>query len=416
MAKTMTKGASDLPKFRYLDDVTRYVDEMAHEVDLLTKVSKKQAQMLASLKSPAAKVQALLTKAASFVFTVGPDDDDDKDQRRNLKRKIDPNLVKVVVPNLKKLQERYALAEEFYEKRRSLESVEATLTMQFRNRSEGPAYNEALSSVRALRAKVDAALKEVLGELHEIASGHIPKTFQTYMHAVEEEVQRHVNFEDSNLFLYVHVSDDGEIVFTYYLLLNHAINDEGKVTPHLYIAVQWIVGDKGGHVKVYVNHEYELPNKLMREPGTAVSNAGEAVKAISHLLDLEDFSTALGTLPFKHHLAKDPNPDLFSYKEFVSKVAVDNENMIFKLRRGVGPSQRREIAYQLYQEVKHMLKVPKGAKLKMEISSDQILFNLASVASPGQVNTYQAEWIKDQFGLSDSALRKVVNIINQDKG
>lgn len=400
--------ALELPKFRYVDDVTRFLDKMNEEVDELASMVHVQQKALAFLQSPKENVQAALLKAATFEFNVSPEAGE---KRSHLKRKIDPDIPKIVVPNIDKLKNQYALSENLYEKHRLLESVETQLALQFPDRG-GEGYQNAAGALKALKDKVGEKLKEVLGFLNEIAAKHVPRTFKRYMEAIALEVQEHVAFEDSKVFLYVSATPEGELAFTYYLMLIGATNDEGKVTPHLYISVQWVVGSS---INVQVNHEYELPNQLLREGGTDVGSVGEAVKAISHLLDLEDFATSMGTVPLATQLRMDPstiNQTMFTFKDIISKIDIDSEKLVFKLRPGLEKEQIKEIGYALYPEVKELFKGSRKTKLRMSSTSKQIEFQVINVAERGAVHFQDAEFLQQRFGLNDSQLRKVVELLN----
>lgn len=404
--------AIELPKFRYIDDVNRFLDQLNTEVDELSSLIKVRQTQLAYLNQPKDSVKAAIVNAATFEFTIDPDAGAKK---THLKRKIDPELTKIVVPNVKKLEQQYNLSEDLYEKHRTLESLETQLSMQFPDR-RGEAYEEAVSGIRKLKAKVGDALKKVLGFLNEVAAEHVPKTFQKYMTAIVQEVQEHVTFESNEVFLYVSTTAEGQLAFTYYLMLKDATNDEGQVTPHLYISVQWLVGES---VHVQINHEYELPNALMKDPGTEVGTVGEAVKAISHLLDLEDFSTSLGTVPLATQLKMDPSKiteGMFTYRSFIKKVGIDSDRIVFTLRPDVTEEQLEEIKYPLYQEVKELFKRSRGIKLRMSVSKKEIAFNIVNVAQHGEVNVQDAEFLKDRFGINDAQLRKVVQVLNNPKG
>lgn len=412
-AKLIRSASIELPKFRYLDDAVRYLEQLSDETRETDQVIKQMKKSLAYLLSPKENVKAALVTAADMEFVI-TDDSDDKSRRSRMRKKINPALIKeIAVPNLNKLEKQYKLSEDLYEKHRTLEAMQTQLAMQFPDR-RGEAFDSAMGSLKALTEKVAAQLKEVLGFLSDVAEQHVPNEFKKYMNAVSAEVSEHVLFEDSNLFLYVHVDSEGELVFTYYLMLINATNDEGRTTPHMYISIQWKV--TANEVEVQINHEYEAPNKLLKTGGTAVDSAGEAVKAISHLLDLEDFSTSLGTLPLSQQFRKAPDqmdPNMFSFRQFIGKLEVDNDELVFKLRKGVSKDQAKEIAYQLFQEVKQLIKNSRTAKLKVTYTNKEIRFRIVSVAQGLDVSTYDAEFLRERFGLNEQQLRRVVNIINQ---
>jgi hypothetical protein len=244
----------------------------------------------------------------------------------------------------------------------------------------------------------------------------VPKTFEKYIDAVRQEVQEHVLFEDSNLFLYVSTTPEGQIAFTYYLMLVNATNDEGEVTPQLYISVQWVVTQG---ITIQINPEYELPGQLLKEGGNEVSSVGEAVKAIGDLLALEDFSSSLGTVPLSTLLRKpisEMKPEMFTYKDFIQKLDVDNDKLVFKLRKGVDEEQSKEIALALFQEVKALFKNSRSAKIRMKPSTTQIEFSVTNLAKGGEVSSQDAEFLGEKFGLNEQQLRKVINVLNSGAG
>lgn len=403
--------AIELPKFRYIDDVKRFLDDLEEEVDDTGKLIKVYQTQLAFLKKPKDWIGASLVKAAEMEMTISQD----PGKRTNLKRKIDPELTKVVVPNVKKLEKQYALSEDLYEKHRTLEAAEAQIAMQFPDR-RGEAYEGVMASLNTLKSKVAEQLKTVLGFLNEVAEKHVPKTFEKYIDAVRQEVQEHVLFESSSLFLYVSTTPEGQIVFTYYLMLINATNDEGEVTPQLYISVQWIVTEG---ITIQINPEYELPGQLLKEGGTEVASVGEAVKAISDLLTLEDFATSLGTVPLSTLLRKPSSelkPEMFTYKDFVSKLEVDNDQLVFKLRKGLDKQQVDEIAKALFMEVKSLFKNSRTAKIRMKPSTSQIAFYVVNIAQGGEVSTHDADFLVEKFGISEQQLRKIVSLLNSPRG
>lgn len=408
-----TTAAIDVPKFRYLDDIKRYLDDLEKDVDESGKLIQQQQKLLS-------KVLHLDTSAtlAALVFDVTPSDR--KNQLKTLRQmrtKIDPELTKVIVPNMKKLQSQYALAEDLYAKHKAVESVETTLSLSFPNR-QGPEYQATVTQIKKMKAKIAEQLKICLGFLNEVAAQHVPKQFVKYTTLIADLVNDHVIFKESQSFLYVSVDDDGNLVFTNYLMLQDVANDEGDVAPHLYVSVQWILADEPV-ITVDLNHEYEVPNKLIGS-GEEVGSVGEAVKAISEMLELENFSSALGVVPLALQLKVDPtslNPNMFAYRDFIDEVKVDEKTISFRLRKEAdSPETVTEIAAQLYKELKALMKA-KGVRLTMRETKDGkthvITFTIVKVAEGGEFNDYDMEFLRDKFGLTNQALRKIVNIINQ---
>lgn len=405
-AAKKTSAANELPRFRYLDDAVRYVDSIAGDLDELEALIKTQRKMLASVMLKGKKAQA----AVEFEITAPSGKGAPKS---NLKFKIDPSLTKVEVPDIKKLKTQYNLLEDLYDKHRALEMAEAQVAAQFPKEGRGEAYDEFVKGTRQLKAKVAKMMSETFAFLNQVAAAHVPKEFTKYQRAVQLEIEKHVPFKRNDHYLYVSVDDDGNIVFTDYIMLIDAVNEAGEIAPHLYISVQWVVG---GPVRVQVNHEFESPSRLQREGGEQVGTVAEAVRAISHLLELEDFATSLGTVPLSTMLKMEPGQiDLaqFEYGNFIDKVKVDEDKITFTLRPDA-KEMYDQVSYQLFEELKTMVRNSRTARWRMDVSKKpkEISFVLKSAAQEGDVSIHDADWMRSKFHLNDSQLRKVVHLLN----
>jgi hypothetical protein len=236
---------------------------MRSDVDETENLISVQQKALAHLKSPREWVHAALTKSRS---------------------KIDPQLKKVVVPNIEKLSAQYGLSEELYDRYRTLEAVETQIAAQFPDR-RGDAYERAVGALRELKKKIASQLRSVLLFLSSIAAKHVPKTFNNYRQAIAQEIEDHVIFDASEQFLYVNTNSAGDLVFTNYVMILNAKSDDGRTVPHLYISTQWIVGVA---TYIQVNHEFELPAALDRDHPAATMQ--EAVTTLSMILTAEGFA------------------------------------------------------------------------------------------------------------------------------
>jgi hypothetical protein len=394
-----------------MQDAQRFLKEIEDDVNEQSQLLKKQQKMLG------ASLAAIRVTAADTVFNLSPSSE--KNQRsliRKLKHNVDPELDKVVVPNLKKLESQYNLAEDFYEKLKGIEQAETQVQMTFHNR-RGPEYNALMTQFKTLKTKVQNALKDCLQFLSDVAQKHVPPGFQKYIDMVVEQVNEHVICRDSSTFMYVSVDPNGNLVFTAYILLQDVANDEGAVAPHLYISVQWLLG-KENEVRVDLNHEYEVPNKLLGQ-GEPVGSVGEAAKAINELLELENFSSTLGVVPLAIQLNVDPTTiklSQFKYGDVIDKLSVGEHSMKFVLRSEINNSDSiTEIAYQIYKELKVLMK---RGKVKLSMTTEkvgkqtQLEFHIVKIAEGGEFNQFDLEFLRDKFDLNNTQLRKIVNIIN----
>ena len=401
----------DVPNFRYMQDAQRFLKEMGAELDEQSRLLKVQQKMLTS------SMAAIRVMATDEVWNLNPSSG--KDQRntlRKLKHNVDPQLDKVVVPNLKKLQSQYGMAEDLYDKLKGLEQAETQVQMTFHSR-RGPEYEALMTQFRALKDKVQAALKDCLQFLADVAQKHVPAGFQKYIDMVVEQINEHVIFRDSQTFMYVSIDSESNLVFTAYIMLQDVANDEGSVAPHLYVSVQWVLG-KENVVRVDLNHEYEVPNKLLGQ-GDAVGSVGEAAKAINDLLEMENYSSTLGVVPLAIQMNVDPTTikiSQFQYRDVVEKLVVGEHTITFVLRKEITePGAITEISAQIYKELKALMK---RGQVRLTMKTDksaghaQLIFNVVKIAEGGEFSQYDIEWMRDKFDLNNSQLRKITNIIN----
>lgn len=404
----------DVPTFRYMTDAEKFLKEIGKEVDESVKLLKKHQQAVS------ASLAALRLTAATMVFDLTPSSRKEQQSLvRKHKHNIDPDLDKVVVPNMKKLESQYNMAEDFYEKLKAVEQAETQVQMAFPNR-RGPEYNALMTQFAAMKTKIQDALKDCLQFLADVAAKHVPASFQKYIDMVAELINEHVVFRDAQTFMYVSVDPEGSLVFTAYIMLQDVANDEGEVAPHLYVSIQWVLG-KESTVTVDLNHEYEVPNKLLGQ-GEEVGSVGEAVKAISTLLELENFSSSLGVVPLALQLNVDPttiNVNMFEYKDVISKIEVGEHSITFTFRKELkNPQAIAEVNADIYKRLKRLM-TKNGAKLTMQpdlsAKPAKVKFTIVKIAEGGEFNAYDMEWLRDKFGLNNTQLRKIHNIINQPK-
>jgi hypothetical protein len=404
----------EIPKFRYMDDVRRFLEGIDKELDDSGKVLIEQQKLLARRLLPGTPVSAVM------VFNVTPTDR--KDQLslvRKMKTKVDPSLTKVVVPNMKKLESQYNMAEDLYEKLRAVEQVETQMSLAFPDR-RGEQFEATMLQISKMKTKIADQLKLCLGFLSQVAEAHVPAQFTKYTQMIADLVNEHVIFKESHQFLYVSVDAKGNLLFTNYLMLQDVANDNGEIAPHLYISVQWKLG-KEPSMTVDLNHEYEVPNKLIGG-GDEVGSVGEAVKAISEMLELENFSSALGVVPLALQLNVDPTslkPNIFSYRDMIGKIVVDERSMGFRLRKEVNnPALVTEVAAQIYKELKALMRT-KDVRLTMKTEKVKGIYTLTftfnKIAQGGEFSHYDMEFLRTKFDLDNAQLRKIMNVINKGK-
>ena len=405
---------SELPKFRRIEDIQRYLDEVAKDVAISEKMVEQQHKLLSRLLKPTPKLGQVMAAAfVEFDVTPGAGSGGRRGKGTLDKSVVAPSINKVVIPNLSKLKDQYGLMESLYAQRVLMDSVETQMAMQFPTKVQGPQYEATQGAVKKLRDKIDVQLQKVCTFLSDVAEKHVPKQFVEYVGAVSEAVANRVTFDSSERFLYVSVNDKS-LYFTEYLVLKDAVNEDGKVAPHLYIVVQWCVGRT---VEIFVEHEFTPPNQL--EHGDEVRTAHEAMESISHLLDLEGFASAIGRAPLSMNMKVNPNkltPAMFQSRDFISKILVadDGDEIAFTFKAKLDKETKKQVGYQIFQDFKTMMRNRK-VKLRMKIENAKVTLFVSDVAAGSEVSVNDVEFLKERFGLSDGAVHRISQILNRDK-
>lgn len=442
----------DLPKFTYVQDVHKFLDQIDKQIqDLEQRVKNQQrvqasfdlvaasevaatvdAQirirsprlnahqlMLASITSSGVSGRKIMSALERFVIT---DIRPSRSPKVRQQKKVDVRLNKVVIPQVSKLKTQYGLAEDLYKQWQVLEATETQLQMQFRDSRDLP---RALDGLQQLKTKVKDSLQEVFKFLNSVAQAHVPRAFQEYVVALAAELSDHVVFRDSKTFLYVHASDSGSLVFSAYIMLEDALSESGSIAPTLYVTIQWNQGSVGEepYLKLWLTNEFELPQDLIRRgDGHSVSNVASATRVLGQLLDLENFSSSIGTIPLSLQLKIDPQTITkrnFSFRDYIQSVSVDHARQVlrvtFSRAKGVDKNSVQQMARVLYPEVKEMFKDSRTRRIRMkplrENDNWHIDFTVTEWAKSGQMTLQDVEWMKDKFGVTDQQLRRIAQLM-----
>ena len=389
-------------KFRSLEEVKRYLDEQQKQL-------REDFQLVdENLKQLRSMTKAAIVKATEFKIL----DISGNGASKKRKKTLNVDFPVVKVPNKDKLGKSYKMAEALSQKYKELLQNENSIRMTFRNASS-KTFEQLMGTMSKFKKELEDKMKELFAELNAVAEGHAPKEYKEFVASIAEELDsnQHIECESSRTFTYVALDNDGDLVFAGYIVLNNAISDEGKEIPHLYITVRWTVG---GDVEIFVEHDFVEPTLL--NGGTVVENLKDATKAIVNQLSLEGFSSQIGNLPIGMQLrtpAGGMTPDAFSAAPFVDKIESLPEELVFHLKKGTTHSQLENIKYQLFLEVKALLKHKRKANAKMRMQNNAIHFTIVGLDNSGGIHPHDLEWLSDKYKLNQTQLRKIANEINE---
>lgn len=391
------------PNFRYLADIDKYLAFIEQEIDELTGLASLQKKLLA-------KTIKVLGAETTFVVN----DQTNKSMRRLApKNNIDITPVKVKIPGgIKALSQQYSLIEELYDKVQELDSIEMSLKTMFKDDrgSEG-----TLSKIKFLREKVAKQVKAILKELSSIASDHVPEKFKEYVEVISNEIEEHVSFKKSRVDYFAYTVD-GSIAFASYIWLFGATNDEGTVVSQMYICINWVVGTKkvDADMKVSLGYDWEPPAKLYKGPGVQVTSTSSAATAVGKLLDLEQFSTVLGTVPIEQYLRK-PNAkiniDTLVAKDYVKTIVVDNNTLTVNLKKITNQQILQQVHRDVYMDIRKLFKKPAQVKLSVSGNGLCLTFYITNIAQQNQLSALDYNYFKDHWNLSAEQINKISRII-----
>lgn len=329
--------------------------------------------------------------------------------KTKLKRTINIDFPDVEIPNKEKLAEKYKILEEQTQRYKALLDTQNEIRLQFKN-SSGPLFNELMGSFQKIKTATEEVLKKLFEFLNQVAEGHAPKEYKKFVVALAKELETHLQFDSMKTMTYAAVDDKGALVFAGYIIIQNATNDEQKQVPNLYVVIKWTVG---GNVEIFCEHEFVAPNLL--EGGSLVKDLRSAAQAVKQELTLEGFSSAIGNLPLSMQMKRGSEElkEIFlTANEFVSKVEVSEDALIFVLKPGINSKEMKEVQYQLYEHVRAMLKNRRGAKVSMHPTGNLIKFTITNLDAKYGVMPHDIEWLKDKYELTESQLRKIANVLN----
>jgi hypothetical protein len=394
----------ETPKFRSVEEIKRWVGdqrEQFNEDRLVIDQMLKRLTAACSVKVKAAELKFLdISKKGSGALR---------------KRTLNLEFPIVKVPNASQLQNHYAVAEKLSEQYKFILNAENEIRLNFKGatvkNATSESYAEVSGAIQKLKEDLRTTLEKVFHSLAQIADGHAPKEFKHMMEILTETLSKTETLaaESAKSFTYAALDKAGQLVFGGYILLENAVNDQGKVQPSLYIVLKWTVGED---VEVFVEPEFVAPTLL--HGGTVVENMREITLAVERQLTLEGFSSQLGQLPVSVQLRL-PNEDdlrnIFSAKDYIKTVRAEPQELIFEMKT----SDREvidQIVPQIYAEVKAMVRKKRSTTVRYSVKGPVVTFTFSNLDHGGGLHPQDLEFLQDKYGLNPSQMRKIVNVVN----
>lgn len=393
-------------KFRSLEEVKRFLLDETKEFELDRQlVDRGLSQLARVIKAGQRKLEA--APEGMQVLDIGGRGADGKK-----KRTLNIDFPVVHVPNAEQLKEHYALAEKLSEQYKYITNTENEFKMNMRG-ADGKQYQETLGAFQKLKSQIEGTLRTLFQMLAEVAEGHAPRQYKNFVKALAEEIEnnKHIECDSLKTMSYVALDKEGKLVFCGYIILQNAVNDEGKVIDHLYIAIKWTVG---ADVELFIDHDFVAPTLL--DNGTVITSLRTAAQAIAQQMSLEGFSSQIGNLPISMQIREPAgglSREAFSAADVIEKVDAKRDELIFVLNTSE-EAKVAEAQKQIFLELRAIIRNKKGTQIRVrhQPGSNVLTFTFSNMDHTSGLHPVDLEFLEEKYKLTAPQLRKIVNIIN----
>jgi hypothetical protein len=349
----------ELPKLRYVDDAARVLHSIQAEL--------KDTQQLVNLQF----------------------------------KKLSNTAIKANVSTLDNL---YLLSEAIHDNVRSLAAMSTQLSMQFSDQVTTNPYARVAAKLNELKIKANTELNLVLAFLESTAKSSIAKSLSKQAKSVFDLVKQTLNIKDCKINVYLSNNAD-KVMFNYYLTVNNLSNNLGDIVPSLYISLHYVPELNVCYTNF--NHEFELPNKIALTNPIDYSSTENIVNSIYELFNNENFSNNLNIESL--NVLHSTFASYISYSEVIKSVTVTSNALIFNL---ISPaSEFKQTVHSIYKEVKTLVKNT-GYTLLASTNLNKVSFTFQKTDNLSllPINSYDLEFMRSKFNLSDSKIQKITNL------
>lgn len=349
---------------------------------------------------------------SASLFTINQEDMKDSP-------KIKPTTVVKLKPSeLKALQDNYAYTRQLYDSLQTLDTMHSKMLASF-PRDSREARNAA-AHVESMRKDVLNKLNETFTFLRDLGNSHAPQEFTRFVAGVCQVLERSIQYETSDTWLYM-FDADGEIAFTEYIELNGLVSETGEEMSKLFIAVSYTNSvEHGPQFYLATMNNFEPPSSdLLRKK---VADIKAAIRGINTLLDLDGFANSVGALPLDLLLKPGSIPKtLFEYQARIKSIDITPDGLVqFYLKPTVKDRKEvDEITRQLYLDMKGITKISKNNKLSVTPSKTDtgwvIKFFIQRRDNEAFVQEEDLDFLKSRFKLSDADVKRAVKTLNSNR-
>lgn len=379
--------------FRTVEDAIRAVERLQDEVVSLLNLQKQYQKQVASV-------------TANLVLEV-------KIPSVKTSPTIDPIHMKLKVSSMEKLRKNYAVVQDLWNTRTSLDSMESKIRMSFAGKDVST--DRAVAELAKLRKKVDMGLQEAFAFLRDLASQHLPEKLEQFNDAMCRILEKSVAYTKATLYTYLY-EVEGDPTFSTYIQLQNVTDEDSNFFPNLYVVTSYRTGDTAPGMYLSTLQEFVPPSEqLLMKKVTTVKGA---ISALNLLLSLDNFSSSLGSLPMDLLLKeRSIKRELFVYQQFIKSIEVQEDQVVFVLKPEItDKNQADAIIGQIWKDFQKLVRKT-NSKMRMAIKkgpkSFVLTFFFVTQSDAPLADETDLEFLRERFNLSDTTLRSVIKTINQ---
>lgn len=384
----------------YNSELTRH---MASPLNDISKLLKSIGEKVADLLSQQRQVEQQLASVSLEVNIPG--------------LKNSPKLDKIVPTSIdlssrKELRKNYAVLRDLFDTLTTLDATEAKLQTNL-TKAKDVNPEKVQVEITRLKNQVKAGIKSALNFLENLTKKTHPEALTRLVTVVQSALSKNLSYDGIGLRSFVFEAEE-DLCFSDYIRISGLTDESEKYRPELYVVVTYRTGKKPAYF-LSVLGSFEPPSEdlLNKE----VKSAKEVLLGLAMLLNLEKIDNAINMLPISLVMKPDSiTKDKFSYESYISKIVADEDQVQFVLKTSVTEKTLvDQISAKLFKEFKALLRKT-NARLRMSIAKSGKQYTLkfffmTSNDSP-LVGVEDLSFLADRFNLPESAIEKIVKVIN----
>ena len=379
--------------FRSVEDAVRAVEKINDEVSDLLNLQKQYQKQVATVTAAGLMLEVNIpsVKTSPAIDTKGID--------------------KIKVASMEKLRKNYAIVQDLWHTRTSLDAMESKIRTSFSGKAVDP--TKAISEVAKLKKRVDQGLQEAFAFLRDLAAKHVPAKFEQFNEAICKILEKSIAYSKASLYTYLY-EVNGDPTFSTYIQLQSVTDEDNNYFPSIFIVTSFCTGKNPGMYLATMQEFVPPSDELLMKQVTTIK---EAINAINTLLSLDHFTSSIGSLPIAL-LLKDRSikRELFVYQQYIKSIEISEDQIVFVVKPEItDKNQADAVIGQIWKDFQSLVRKT-NAKLRMAIKKGPksfiLTFFFVTASDAPQADESDLAFLKERFNLADATMNNIIRTIN----